>query len=68
MWALYVLTVLAMLVTMEGGYRRTRARQRKSPDRTDTGVDAMSGASLALLAFLLAFVPGFGTNISTDGF
>ncbi len=68
MWALYLLTVLAMLATMEAGYRLTRTRQRKSPDRTDTSVGAISGASLALLVFLLAFVPGFGTNISTDGF
>jgi hypothetical protein len=26
MWALYTLTVLAMLATMEAGYRLTRAR------------------------------------------
>jgi hypothetical protein len=66
LWALYFLTVLAMLATMEAGYRLTRARQRKSPDKADAGVGAMSGASLALLAFLLAFVVGFGSNIATE--
>jgi hypothetical protein len=64
MWVLYFLTVLAMLVTMEVGYRLTKGRQWKSPGETDAGVGAMSGASLALLAF----VPDFGTNIHTDGF
>jgi len=69
MWALYLLTVLAMLATMEAGYRLTKARQRKSPDRTDTSVGAISGASLALLVFLLALVPVVGpfTNIFVIG-
>ena len=63
---LYPLTVLAMLATMEVGYRLTRARQRKSSDKTDAGVGAMSGASLALLAFLLAFVVSMGSGIATE--
>jgi hypothetical protein len=66
MWALYFLTVLALLATMEVGYRLTKARQRKSPDETDAGVGSMSGASLALLAFLLAFVVGFASNIAAE--
>lgn len=66
MWLLYILTVLAMLATMEVGYRLTRARQRKFPDKTDAGVGTMVGASLALLAFLLAFVVGFGATIFNE--
>ena len=66
MWLLYPLTVLAMLLTMEVGYRLTRARQRKSTDKTDASVGAMSGASLALLAFLLAFVVSMGSGIATE--
>jgi hypothetical protein len=66
MWALYFLTVLALLATMEIGYRLTRARQRKAPDKTDAGVGTMVGASLALLAFLLAFVVGFGATIFNE--
>lgn len=66
MWLLYILTVLAMLATMEVGYRLTRARQRKSADKTDAGVGAMSGASLALLAFLLAFVVSLGAGIASE--
>lgn len=66
MWALYLLTVLAMLATMEAGYRLNRALRRRSPDKTDVGLGGMVGASLALLAFLLAFVVGFGANINTE--
>ena len=66
MWALYLLTVLAMLATMEAGYRLNKALRRKSPDETDAGLGGMVGASLGLLAFLLAFVVGLGANINTE--
>ena len=66
MWALYFLTVLAMLVTMEAGYRLNQALRRRSPEKKDTGLGGMVGASLGLLAFLLAFVVGFGANINTE--
>ena len=66
MWLLYILTVVAMLATMEAGYRLTRASQRKSPAKGDAGVGSMVGATLALLAFLLAFVVGFGATIFNE--
>ena len=66
-WVLYILTVLSMLATMEVGYRLTRAGQRKAPAKGDAGVGSMVGASLALLAFLLAFVVGFGALSLTRG-
>ena len=66
MWALYILTVLAMLATMELGYRLNQALRRKSPDKVDVGLGGMVGASLALLAFLLAFVVGYGANLNTE--
>ena len=47
MWLLYLLTVLAMLATMEVGYRLTRARQRKAPDAADAGRDG-EGAKVVL--------------------
>jgi hypothetical protein len=58
--------VIAMLLSMEAGYRLNRTLRRKSPDKTDVGLGGMVGASLALLAFLLAFVVGFGANINTE--
>jgi len=63
---MYFVTVLAMLLTMEAGYRLNRAMRRKSPDKTDVGLGGMVGASLGLLAFLLAFIVGFGANINTE--
>ena len=66
MWAMYFVTVLAMLATMEVGYRLNKRLRRKSPDKTDVGLGGMVGASLGLLAFLLAFVVGFGSNINTE--
>jgi hypothetical protein len=65
-WALYFVTVIAMLLSMEAGYRINRALRRKSPDATDAGLGGMVGASLGLLAFLLAFVVGYGANINTE--
>jgi hypothetical protein len=65
-WVLYILTVLSMLATMDVGYRQTRAGQRKAPDKGDADVGSMVGASLALLAFLLAFVVGFGATIFNE--
>ena len=58
MWALYFLTVLAMLVTMEAGYRLNQALRRRSPEKKDTGLGGMVGASLGLLAFLLILLLG----------
>lgn len=66
MGILYILTVLAMLATMEGGYRLNKALKRRSPDKTDAGLGGIAAASLALLAFLLAFVVGYGGNINTE--
>lgn len=65
-WGVYLLTVLAMLVTLEAGYRLGKTRLRESIARPDPGVGAIVAATLALLAFLLAFVVGFGTNIFNE--
>lgn len=56
LWAVYVLTVILLLLAAEGGYRLSKAMQRRAPDQAETNVGALSGATLALLAFLLAFI------------
>jgi drug/metabolite transporter superfamily protein YnfA len=55
-----------MLAAIEGGYRFSKALKRKSPDKTDAGISSLAAASLALLAFLLAFVVSYGGNINTE--
>ena len=64
--ALYLLTVLAMLATTEVGYRLSRALRQKSTDKPIVGLGGIVGASLALLAFLLAFVVGLGATIHAE--
>ena len=66
LWLLYILTVLALLGTMEIGHRLARARRRKSPGETDAGAGAMAAATLALLAFLLAFLVSLGTGFAAE--
>ncbi len=63
LWSLYLLTILLMLVAMEAGYRLTRNRQQRHPAQTDGGVGVITAATLALLAFLLAFVVSFAAGI-----
>ena len=65
-WAIYLLTVLVLLAAMELGYRLTKARQQSQSVKGDAGVGPLVGATLALLAFLLAFVVGFAANISNQ--
>jgi hypothetical protein len=62
-WAVYLLSVLAMLAAAEGGYRLGKTRLSESIAKPDPGVGAIVAATLALLSFLLAFVVGFGANI-----
>jgi hypothetical protein len=64
--AIYLLTVLILLVAMEAGYRMTKARQRKQVQKGDAGVGALVGATLALLAFLLAFMVSLAANLSAQ--
>jgi drug/metabolite transporter superfamily protein YnfA len=66
MWVLFVLTAISMLVAIEGGYRFKKYLKRKSPENADVGLGALAGASLALMAFLLAFVVGYGGTINTE--
>jgi hypothetical protein len=63
---LYVLTVLALLAAMEIGYRLAKANRRTSPGETDAGAGAMAAASLALLAFMLAFLVSLGTGFAAE--
>lgn len=61
----FLVALLLLLLAAEGGYRLSRVLQRRRPDRSEVSVGALSGATLALLAFLLAFVTSASVNSLT---
>ena len=63
---MYVLTVLVFLLAIEAGYRLNRKLRLRSPEVTDVSLGGTVGAAMALLAFLLAWVIGFGMNIHAE--
>ncbi len=62
-WAVYPLTAVILLLILEAGFRFGRARRRKTKAETDAGLGGISGATLGLLAFLLAITVGFGMDL-----
>jgi NADH:ubiquinone oxidoreductase subunit 6 (subunit J) len=65
LWALYIGAVVVLLLAVEVSYRLSKALQRRRPDKAESSVGALSGATLALLAFLLAFVTSTAVNSLT---
>jgi len=55
-WALYILTFLVILLAFEIGHRIGLFRIKKSKTKAESNLDSMVGATLGLLAFLMAFV------------
>lgn len=66
LWASYLLTVLVLLLALEGGYRLGRYFQKRWPDQDITNVNTMVAASLAFLGFLLAFLVGMAVNLFNE--
>lgn len=66
LWALMLLTVVAALVSVEVGYRLARYRSRHSKEEKEAPVGAIAGATLALLAFMLAFTFGLAASRFED--
>lgn len=60
LWALYVGTVLLILISLELGYRLSKVRLKKKSDFRSTNLGSMVGATLGLLAFILAISFGAG--------
>src|SRR5512141_98285 len=61
-WGLFVGTMLLVVASVEVGYRWARRRQRDGTLETEAPVGAMAGATLGLLAFLLAFTFGIAAD------
>ena len=63
-WGLFIGTLVLALASVDVGYRWARRRQRERELEKEAPVGAMGGATLGLLAFLLAFTFGH----AADGF
>lgn len=61
-WAIYILTVLFTLLAMELGYWLGKAWRRRVPEEKESAVGALAGATLGLLAFMLAFTTGMAIS------
>jgi hypothetical protein len=62
LWAQFLLTVALVLLSIEAGFRLGRKRSQSGAPEQESSVGAMTNASLALLAFLLAFTFGFAAS------
>jgi hypothetical protein len=58
LWALYLILALFLFLMAEAGYQIGRARQRRHPDEKEANIGTMAGATLGMLAFILAFLVG----------
>lgn len=56
LWIIYLFTVIVMLLASEVGFRLSKYLQTRWPNKAEASVGALSGATLGLLAFLMAFV------------
>jgi hypothetical protein len=57
-WALFVGTIIVVMIGIEAGYRLGHAAHRRSADEKESPVSAIAAASLGLAAFMLAFTFG----------
>ena len=62
LWALFLTVVVLVLAAIEGGYRLGGYRHRQSGREKEAPVGAMVGATLGLLAFMLAFTFGMAAS------
>jgi hypothetical protein len=62
LWGVYLVTALLSLLAIELGYHLGRIWQRRSKAEKEGPVGSLAGATLALLAFLLAFIIGMAMN------
>jgi hypothetical protein len=58
LWGLFLVILCLILLSVEGGYRLGQYRRRRSEEEKEAPVGAMVGATLGLLAFMLAFTFG----------
>lgn len=57
-WALFIGTIIAVMIAIEAGYWLGKAGRRKREEEKESPVSAITGAILGLSAFMLAFTFG----------
>ena len=62
LWGLFVAILLLVLLSIEGGYRLGTYRRSRTDQEKEAPVGAMVGATLGLLAFILAFTFGLAAE------
>ena len=62
LWGFFVLTLVLVLLAVEGGYRLGRFRLARAEHEKEAPVGAMVAAMLGLLAFMLAFTFGLAAQ------
>ena len=62
LWAVYLLIVLLILISIRGGMVYFRYRKKKFPKEDDSSINTIVGATLGLLAFMLAFTFGLSSS------
>lgn len=62
LWGLFGATIVVVLLSIEAGYWLGRSRCRHSEDEKEAPVGAIVGATLGLLAFVLAFTFGLAAS------
>lgn len=59
---IFLLVLMAILLSIEGGYRWADSREKRHKDEKEAPVGAMVGALLGLLAFILAITFGMASD------
>ena len=62
LWGLFLTIIVLVLAAIEGGYRLGSYRHRQSGREKEAPVGSMVGATLGLLAFMLAFTFGMAAS------
>jgi hypothetical protein len=60
--AVFAATILVVVLAIDAGYRLGRASRRRSEAEKESPVSAIAGTILALLAFIMAFAFGIGSD------
>jgi AraC-like DNA-binding protein len=66
LWTIFPISVAIALISVEVGYRLAQSRRQGSKEENEASVGGMAGATLGLLAFMLAFTFGMAASRFED--